>query len=153
FTGTALEMQCKVGVRAVQSTPLVSRSGKPIGMFSTHYKKQHRPDESTLRLLDLLARQAADIIEHVQNIAASNESEKRYRSLAELVSDGIFIADGEGCYVDANGAVCEMLGYTRDELLTLRIPDVLAPDELQRLPEQYARLDTGRVVRGEWRFK
>jgi hypothetical protein len=32
-------------------------------MFSTHWNKPHKPDDATLRLLDLLARQLADIIE------------------------------------------------------------------------------------------
>jgi putative methionine-R-sulfoxide reductase with GAF domain len=64
FVGTpALEIQLKAGIRAVQSTPIVSRSGKPLGMFSTQYKKPHKPDENTLQMLDLLARSAADIIE------------------------------------------------------------------------------------------
>ncbi len=67
FIGTpALEIQLKAGVRAVQSTPLVSRSGRPIGMFSTHFKTQYRPDDHALRLLDMLARHAADIIERAQ---------------------------------------------------------------------------------------
>ena len=67
FVGTsALDIQLRAGLRAVQSTPLVSRSGKPLGMFSTHFKKPHRPDERSLRLLDLLARQASDIIERWQ---------------------------------------------------------------------------------------
>jgi len=35
-------------------------------MFSTHYKAPHRPDDRSLRLLDLLARHAADIIERAQ---------------------------------------------------------------------------------------
>src|SRR5262245_41412425 len=79
FVGATLEMLLKASVRAVQSTPLVSRSGKLLGMFSTHYRKPQRPDEATLRLLDLLARQAADIIEHVQGIALLRESEERLR--------------------------------------------------------------------------
>jgi hypothetical protein len=79
FVGATLEMLLKASVRAVQSTPLVSRSGKPLGIFSTHYREPHRPDEDTLRLLDLLARQAADIIEHVQGIAMLRESEERLR--------------------------------------------------------------------------
>ena len=79
FAVAALEMQLKAGVRAVQSTPLISRSGKPLGMFSTHYRKPQRPDEGTLRILDLLARQAADVIEHVQTIATMRESGERYR--------------------------------------------------------------------------
>ena len=67
FAGTpALEIELKAGVRAIQSTPLVSRSGRPLGMFSTHYKIPHRPEERVLRVLDLLARQASDIIERAQ---------------------------------------------------------------------------------------
>ena len=49
-------------------------------------------------------------------------SEERYRGLAEQVSDGIFVADSQGRYLDANRAGCEMLGYTLDELKTLTIP-------------------------------
>ena len=67
FAGTeALEIQQKAGVRAVQSTPLVSRSGNLLGMFSTHYKAPHRPTDRELRLLDLLARHAADFIEEAR---------------------------------------------------------------------------------------
>jgi PAS domain S-box-containing protein len=67
FVGTpSLDVQRKAGVRAVQSTPLVRRSGKPLGMFSTHYQTPRRPDERALKMLDLLARQAADIIDRAQ---------------------------------------------------------------------------------------
>ena len=65
---------------------------------------------------------------------ALRQSEERYRLLAEQVTDGILVADSHGRYVDANHAGCEMLGYKLEELLALSIPDVLVPDELQRLP-------------------
>src|SRR5262249_40032161 len=48
------------GIRAVQSTPLLSRSGQLLGMISTHWRQPHQPAERALRLLDVLARQAAD---------------------------------------------------------------------------------------------
>lgn len=51
------------GIHAVQTTPLVSRSGKLVGMISTHWRNQHHPTERSLRLLDILARQAADLME------------------------------------------------------------------------------------------
>jgi two-component system CheB/CheR fusion protein len=64
FAGTpALEIQLKAGVRAVQSTPLIGRDGEPFGMLSTHYRKPGRPSDRALQLLDLLARQAADILQ------------------------------------------------------------------------------------------
>jgi signal transduction histidine kinase len=51
------------GFRAVQSTPLFSRGGAILGMISTHFKHPHRPSERELRLTDLYARQAAEMIE------------------------------------------------------------------------------------------
>jgi two-component system CheB/CheR fusion protein len=83
FAGTpALEMQLKAGVRAIQSTPLISRSGHPLGIFSTHYKKPQRPDERALRLLDILARQASDILERSKMQESLRESEERFRAAA-----------------------------------------------------------------------
>ncbi len=51
------------GFRAVQSTPLFSRAGELLGVISTHFKRPHRPSARDLRLTDLYARQAAEIIE------------------------------------------------------------------------------------------
>jgi PAS domain S-box-containing protein len=64
FLGSdALDMLFSEGVRAVQSTPLVSRSGQFIGIISTYFSQIHMPSERELILVDILARQAADIIE------------------------------------------------------------------------------------------
>jgi two-component sensor histidine kinase len=67
LAGTAdLATYQETGIRAVQSTPLVSRDGKLLGMISTHWRKPHQPSERDLRLLDILIRQAADLIERKQ---------------------------------------------------------------------------------------
>jgi signal transduction histidine kinase len=57
----------------VQSTPLLSRSGRVLGMISTHRREPHQPAERALRLLDVLARQAADLIERKQAEEALQE--------------------------------------------------------------------------------
>jgi signal transduction histidine kinase/PAS domain-containing protein/ActR/RegA family two-component response regulator len=62
----SLELLRRVGVRACQSTPLISRTGRTLGIFSTHYRNPGVPEDRTLRLLDLLARQASDMVEGVQ---------------------------------------------------------------------------------------
>lgn len=59
FLSTLLE----AGVRSVQSTPLVSRAGDVVGTFTTHSGIPGRPGERELRLLDMLSRSAADLIE------------------------------------------------------------------------------------------
>ena len=56
----------QTGIRSVQTTPLFSRSGKLLGMISTHWRQPHQPSERDLRLLDVLGRLAADLIERSQ---------------------------------------------------------------------------------------
>ena len=51
------------GIRSAQTTPLLSRSGKLLGMISTHWNAPHQPSDRDLRMLDIVARQAADILE------------------------------------------------------------------------------------------
>ena len=62
----ALKVLLNEGIVGVQSTPLVSRSGKLLGILSTHFSKIHTLPEHELMLIDILARQAVDIIENEQ---------------------------------------------------------------------------------------
>ena len=52
------------GIHAVQTTPLFTRSGTLLGMFSTHWSEPHELTEADERTLDVVARQLADLIEH-----------------------------------------------------------------------------------------
>ncbi|MBV8082880.1 MAG: GAF domain-containing protein [Candidatus Eremiobacteraeota bacterium] len=66
FVGTpALKIMLNAGARAVQSTPIFSRSGELIGIFSTHYRQPRQIDTHTVRLLGFLAAQAGRYIERL----------------------------------------------------------------------------------------
>jgi signal transduction histidine kinase len=67
------------GIRAVQSTPLVSRSGACVGMLSTHWRHAHQPPARTLRLLDVVASHAAALMERVAVEEALRASEAALR--------------------------------------------------------------------------
>jgi PAS domain S-box-containing protein len=82
-----LDTYLKIGIRAVQTTPLLSRDGTLIGMFSTYWRKPHELTESEIRNLDVLARQAADLIERAQTEQALRRSEERYRNLARKLQE------------------------------------------------------------------
>lgn len=56
-------MYRETSIGSVQTTPLLSRSGKLVGMISTHWRVPHQPSERDLQLFDILARLAADTIE------------------------------------------------------------------------------------------
>jgi PAS domain S-box-containing protein len=65
------------GIRAVQSTPLVTRDGRLLGMLSTHWNQPHRPTDRELRYLDLLARMASDYIERTQSEQSLLDGDRR----------------------------------------------------------------------------
>lgn len=52
-------------IKACQVTPLISSAGNLVGILSTYYPQINHFDERQLRMFDLLARQAADVIERV----------------------------------------------------------------------------------------
>jgi two-component system NtrC family sensor kinase len=44
-------------------------------------------------------------------------SEIKYRELFEKIRDGVFVVDPKGIVVDCNQALCDIIGYSRDEFL------------------------------------
>lgn len=85
----SLKLLLDEGFIFAQSTPLISRSGQFIGMVSTHWRRHHQLSDRELRFLDLLARQAADLIEQRQAIAERQrllERERAAREEAERVN-------------------------------------------------------------------
>ena len=80
------------------------------------------------------------------------DSEERFRTLIEQASDGIFVSDAQGRYLDVNSAGCRMLGYSREEILRLSISDLIASDEAPRLASHLVQLRSGDTDVAEWKF-
>jgi hypothetical protein len=70
FLGTpSMKVMLTAGVRACQSTPLITHTEELVGVLSTHYPgKLYRLSERDLILLDGLAQQAADHMEHMRHV-------------------------------------------------------------------------------------
>jgi PAS domain S-box-containing protein len=96
FAGTpSLPVLREAGVRAVQSTPLVSRTGTLLGILTTQWSVSYRPSEHDLWRIDLLARQASDLIEHAKSEEALRQSQKTFTELVERAPFGIYIVDSQ----------------------------------------------------------
>ena len=83
-----------------------------------------------------------EIVEREQIEIALRKSEQKYRRLVEHANDAFFLIEHEsGRFIDVNQKACDNLGYTRQELLTLRVPDINdGPDRYQAL---YGTLEPG----------
>ncbi len=93
FSSHKLKAHRDAGIRAIITTPLVSRDGRIIGAFSTYYPVPHKPDDRTLAFLDLLARQAADIVDRQLSEAMIHDRDEHLRSILEAASDAIISID------------------------------------------------------------
>jgi PAS domain S-box-containing protein len=133
------------GFRAVQSTPLMTRDGKPLGVMSTHFRDAHRPSEHELRILDLYARRAVDFIERHRSEEALRQSEERYKGIYENAGTGIYIADLAGHFQYCNPAYAAMHGYTEEELRSLTTKDLVHPDDWPRHTPQIQLLTSEKI--------
>jgi PAS domain S-box-containing protein len=72
-----------------------------------------------------------DVTQRKQTEQALKDSEERYRTLVEGANDAVFLETFDGHIVDINTKACEMLGYTRSELLHLIMADLVHQDDSQ----------------------
>ncbi|WP_249333846.1 ATP-binding protein [Comamonas sp. PE63] len=83
-----LEIIREDGIRSIQCTPLVSRDGRLLGMLNNHYRQVGGPTPEALRYIDLLARQAAELIERHQTEAElATERQRKDEFLAMLAHE------------------------------------------------------------------
>jgi formate hydrogenlyase transcriptional activator len=93
-----------------------------------------------------------DITDRKQAEAALRTSEAHFRMLIEQASDGIFLSDHQGRYLDVNSAGAAMLGYSKEEILQRCIADIVVPGEVSRIEPEIHRFAGGTITRIEWQF-
>ena len=82
-------------------------------------------------------------------------SEQRFKALVEEAADAFFLHDFQGRFLEVNRRACVSLGYTRDELLRMSVPDVDLDFDLPRAQREWAKIEPGKPfsLRGHQRRK
>ena len=75
--------------------------------------------------------------------------DQRLQTLFALSADGIWLADLEGRCQSVNAATCQLLGYTRAQLLGRSIFDLILPEDSDRMRRTLAAIRHGDVERLE----
>jgi len=112
------------GWRTVEwnGTPIFDEAGKYAGMQAT----------------------GRDITEIRQTEEALRESEQRFRSIFDNVVDGILIADTQNRkFYTGNKMICELLGYSLEEIKNLKVKDIHPKEDLPYILEHFKRQASG----------
>ncbi len=105
---------------------------------------------TTVVALALLAVSAAPLDRtHI----ALEASRSRTRELVQQAPEGIFVAALDGRYTDVNRAGCEMLGFSREELVGKTIVDLIPTEDIGRLAASKEQLLRGGAEVSEWRLR
>ncbi|MFH1137253.1 MAG: PAS domain S-box protein [Pseudomonadota bacterium] len=134
------------GIRKDQTTYPLEIQGRDIPYFERQARVTEFRDISERKRVERLFR----------------ESEAKYRTLFERANDAIIVFDLEERIIDINHKGCELLGRTREEVLSMKAADITAPDFINRradlvngqgLPswvksphESVVRRDNGRLI-------
>jgi len=113
--------------------------------------RQQQQQEEQSQMLDCMVRErTAELVaanhELSQSTLRLRESERRFQSTFEQAAIGMAIVGADGKMLQVNRRLCEIVGYTEDELLTLRFQDVTHPDDLAADLEPHRALRSGELA-------
>jgi PAS domain S-box-containing protein len=128
------EFARRAGFRSVQSTPIVTRGGRLLGVLSVHFSEPRVPATRELQLCEVCARHVADAIEHNRSTQAVRESERLYRAIGESINYGVWVCDAAGRNAYVSESFLKLTGLTQAEYaksIWSRIPDAAEAERVR----------------------
>jgi GAF domain-containing protein len=123
------------GVRALHSTPLVSRDGDILGALSVHFANPRRPTDREIRIADICARKASVFIERARAEDLVNQRDRRFQSVLEASGVPFLIFSPER---DAAGKIVEFrwvfLNTAAAEIMRVKPGDFVGRRVTETLP-------------------
>jgi PAS domain S-box-containing protein len=87
-----------------------------------------------------------DVTERKESEAALRLSENRFASAFQYATTGMALVSLEGRWMKVNQAVCELLGYSAEELAEKTFQDITHPEDLQGDLEKLEKLIRGEIT-------
>ena len=113
----------KVIWASTSKTPLLDTAGRVVGLVGI--------------TLDITGRKLAE--------QALRESEERFRMTFESSGIGKVLAELDGSFFRVNDAMCSMMGFAEEEMLSLTINEITYPDDLSESNDSVKKLLQGNL--------
>jgi two-component system sensor histidine kinase EvgS len=118
------------GVQSQMFVPVYPKLGKPwvFGMHQCSYARIWTKEEKNL--FKEISRRIADGLSSVLYLRELQENEERFRATFEQAAVGIAHIAPNGLWLRVNQKLCDIVGYTREELLQKKFQDITYPEDL-----------------------
>lgn len=130
----------------------IQRNGKPFAVFSVYHDAEGFFDDEVTDLFNELARDISFALGNLDRerqrrdaVEALRISEQHFRAYFERSMFGMATTSPDRGWIEVNQALCDMLGYTEQELLTAKWTDLIHPEDLDIGQAQYQQLIDGTV--------
>ena len=116
-----------------------------IGVLDFYAPRIAAPEPQFLRVLRVASAEIGHFYQRAVAIERLRESEDRFSSTMELAAIGIAHVDDKGRFIYANPQLCEMLGYTEEQLLALTVKQISHPGDVSLTDELRLKLRAGEI--------
>ncbi len=138
-----IKAECYVG------TTLWSSTGKPIGFIALMSNKALNNQSLVEAVLNLVSIRAAGELERWDAESALFQSRKAFQNYFQNCSVGMSVTSPDKKWLEVNQSLCDMLGYTAEELGVLTWTDVTYPEDVQKNLDLFEAVEEGRLERFE----
>jgi PAS domain S-box-containing protein len=118
------------GLAACWSTPVIDGRGELLGTFAMYYSEPREPSAAELDVLRIAGPLAAVVIQRHRDALRLCESEERFESVFENAAIGMALISADGRWLRVNRAICQIIGYSAEELLQLDFRLIIHPADL-----------------------
>ena len=139
-------------LRAVWSTPIRAAGGHVLGTFAVYHDHARLPTADDVAVVDPLVNTAAVVVERAAADARADrlrrelaEGEARFRGTFENVGVGVAHVGFDGSWLRVNRRLCEIVGYSEEELRASTFQKITHDDDLSTDLAQFGRLMRGDV--------
>ncbi len=119
-------------ITSVLCTPLTV-GDMVFGVIIGHTRTRRNFPDTDISLYQSFGNQAAVAIDNALHIKEIESSEKKFRTFFDNANDAIIVFELEGTLLEVNQVIIDNLGYSRAELLNLKVQDLISPEFLPEL--------------------
>ena len=145
------ERAARFGWNSSGSFP-IQRGGQPFALLGVYHESAGAFDTEMVELLDEMARDisfALDSFDRERERARSGEklaaSERHFRAYFERAMVGMAATSPEKGWLEVNDALCDMLGYSRQELAGMTWAELTYKDDLAENESLFSRVMSGEI--------